>query len=209
MPITTNSSMSVNARRRAPRLQSRCPTANARIARFVVFNPGSQPPRRTGREHRARHNPRGHPLGHHWRRMISGNSWTRVATAAVPRSHLLSTLALVGLLTSEPRIPGLLAAGRTAPALGNGLGKGFANDTRSQRRGRPGFAPEFPVRRAFPREKPDHQRTHVPNLVRLRGNVNRAGLGANRGQSGPRPVASPAVARAGRRAVGRRRAEPL
>lgn len=63
---------------------------------------------------------------------------------------------------------GLLAAGAMCEVLT--FGNGNENRTspeyaRSQRRGRPGFAPEFPVVSIEPRFSTDHQRTSKPRTI--------------------------------------------
>jgi hypothetical protein len=70
--------------------------------------------------------------------------------------------AWVGLLTSEPHVAGLLAASLDRlSGRGNGIEMATWFSARLQRRGRPGFAPEFPVRRlkqAAPSRPPKHAR---------------------------------------------------
>jgi hypothetical protein len=48
--------------------------------------------------------------------------------------------------------------------LDNGHSEGFFNLSRSQRRGRPGFAPEFPFSRPFSVEAAGHQHTIADTL---------------------------------------------
>jgi hypothetical protein len=58
-----------------------------------------------------------------------------------------------GLLTLRTMTPACLSGKRTfnkrSQSPGNGQRDGFAKNSRLQRRGRPGFTPEFPVSRQY------------------------------------------------------------